>query len=150
MKRSYLLLLFCCVVLMSCKDDSVTLSRQSLIKGNWEQYMITEKYFDREGNLQDINTRVTQKFVKVFKDKLEWNQHYDNYSLTVSGMDATLHQGCNDFPQQNKIEGLTNMHPDWMGWTSEEQNVTYKLGNTIKTASKLIRTVEFRRIDVTR
>ena len=148
MKRSFLLLLLCCVILTSCKEETVVLSRQSLIQGNWEQYMVTEHYFDREGNPQDVITRATRTSVKVFKDKLEWNQHYDNYSLSVSGKDATIRQNCHDYPQLNKVEGLTNKNPDWMGWTSEEQNVTYKVGNTTKIASKVIRTVEFRRIDV--
>ena len=148
MKRPYLLLLLFCVILSSCEEQPVELSREYLVQGNWEQYMVTEKYYDVEGNLQDIVQKSIRKSVKVSKDKLEWNNHSDSYALHINGRDAALHQNCSELPQQNKVEGVSNQYPDWMSWTGERANVSYNVGGASKIASRVETTLEFRRINL--
>lgn len=150
MTRPYLLLLLFCIILSSCKDDTVALSPQYLLQGNWQQYKVTEQYFDREGKLQDVIQKVTSRPVKISKDKVIWNYHQDAYSLNVLEEQVSLHLNCSDQPNLNSIGGLSNKHPDWMSWVSEDENVSYEVNGMKKVASKVIRTLDFRRIDVTK
>lgn len=148
MKHLYLVLLIFCVLLSSCQDNAVELSREYLVQGNWEQFMVTESYYDQEGKLQDVVHKATSKAVKISKDQLQWGTHKDGYSLQVSGKTAAVNQNCKDLPAHNTVEGVTGKYPDWMSWTSSEGNVTYKIGNTSKVASRVVRTIEFRRVDI--
>lgn len=150
MKRPYLLLLLFMMILSSCQEDTVELSRQYLLQGNWQQYKVTEQYFDREGKLTNVIQKVTNNPIKISKDLVIWNYHQDAYSLSEQGEKASLHINCQNLPSNNLIEGLTNKHPDWMSWVSEEENTPYQVNGTNKVASKMIRTLEFRRVDVTK
>lgn len=150
MKRPYLLLLLFIVMLSSCQEDTVELSRQYLLQGNWQQYKVTEQYFDHEGKLTDVIQKVTNMPVKISRDQVIWNYHQDAYSLSESGDKASLQINCQNLPSNNAINGLTNTHPNWMSWVSEEENKAYEVNGINKVASKVIRTAEFRKIDLTK
>lgn len=150
MKNLLLVLLFCSIGLTSCQEEVVEMPREYIIQGNWEQYMVTEKYYDQEGQLKEVKHLAISKPLQISKDQLMWGKHKDAYSVQVLGEDATIIQNCQELPQNNKVEGATNKHLDWMAWTSLKENVPYKLGNSNEIASKVVKTIEFRRIDVSR
>lgn len=150
MKRPYLLLLLFIIILSSCQENPVELSRQYLLQGNWQQYKVTEQYFDREGKVLDVVHKITNNPVKISKSLVIWNYHQDAYSLSETENDVFLNLDCENLPKSNSIDGLTNKYPDWMSWINEEENVTYQVNGMSKNASKVIRTLEFRRIDVTK
>lgn len=147
MLRPYLFVFVAFFALASCKDEAVELTREQLVVGNWYEYMVTEKYVDSNGNVQDEVKTAVMNPVKISRNVIMRGEHSDGYVMEDNDH---MFEKCAETPRNHAIEGATSKYPNWMSWTSEEENVTYKVGNESKNAFKVIRTIEYKRLQVTR
>lgn len=147
MIRPYLFVFLVFIGLTSCKDDAVELTREQLVVGNWYEYMVTEKYVDSNGNIVDEVKTAVMNPVKISRNVIIRGEHSDAYVMEDNDH---MFEKCAETPKNHTIEGATSKYPNWMSWTSEEESVSYQVGNQTKGAAKVIRVIEYKRLDVTK